>query len=36
MGMVMESVASVGLVILAKVEDYLAGTYVEPPGLQQT
>jgi hypothetical protein len=35
MGMVMESVASVGLVILAKVEDYLAGTYVEPPGLQQ-
>lgn len=31
-GRVMESVAFFGLVMLANVEDYLAGTYVEPPG----
>ena len=32
MGTVMESVAFFGLVMLGNVEDYLAGTYVEPPG----
>jgi hypothetical protein len=31
MGMVMESVAYFGLVMLGNVEDYLAGTYVGPP-----
>lgn len=31
MGIEMESVAYFGLVMLANVEDYLAGTYVEPP-----
>jgi hypothetical protein len=36
MGMVMESVAFFGLVMLADVEDYLAGTYVEPPGPRVT
>jgi hypothetical protein len=35
MGMVMESVAFFGLVVLANVEAYLDGSYVEPPGPPQ-
>jgi hypothetical protein len=34
-GMVMESVAFFGLVVLANVEAYLDGSYVEPPGPPQ-
>jgi len=36
MGMEMESVAHVGRYLLLNVEDYLAGSYVEPPGPQRT
>jgi hypothetical protein len=36
MGMEMESVAHGGHYLLLNVEDYLAGSYVEPPGPQRT
>jgi hypothetical protein len=36
MGMEMESVAQIGHYLLLTVEDYLAGSYVEPSGPQRT